>query len=100
LYDSIEEVKTYPLDTSIFFMKLQQGKWPHGMQEMLQLTQWVRLNSERYYQATLSVEHPEFPAGKLHRPNIKLLSNYFEASLESKSVKTTFLVSIPGKGQG
>lgn len=81
-------------------MKLQQGKWPHGMQEMLQLTQWVRLNSERYYQANLSVEHPEFPAGKLHRPNIKLLSNYFEASLESKSVKTTFLVSIPGKGQG
>ena len=98
LYESIEEVRSYPVDTTLYFMKLQKPNWPAGVSEMLQLSQGVRLKGGRYYLASRTVERSEFP-GK-QRINIPVMSNYFEASTDNLSVKNTFVVSIPGLNQG
>jgi len=99
LFDSIEEFRTYPLKTSIFFYKLYQSNWPSGMKEMLLLTHGVELRGNRYYLIGTSIEHPEFTNPKQSIVNFKVTSNYFEASADGNGVKNTYVVSIPGKGK-
>ena len=60
LYSSIEEVKTYPMNTSVFYYKLQQQQWPTGFKELLLLLHGVQLRGNRHYLVATSIDHPEF----------------------------------------
>ena len=42
-HDTIEEVKAYPLNTSLFYIKLAQNGWPSGISEMFLVTHGVEL---------------------------------------------------------
>ena len=100
LYSSIEEVKTYPMNTSVFYYKLQQQQWPSAVKELLLLIHGVQLRGNRHYLVATSIDHPEFSENKTQRLSFKVTSNYFEASADGTGVKNTFIVSIPGKNQG
>ena len=98
-HDTIEEVKAYPLNTSLFYFKLSSSGWPSGVSEMFFVTQGVELQGGRYYLASTSVEHQNYPPQKSSaRISFQVSSNYFEASSDNESVKLTHIMSIPGKG--
>ena len=68
---------------------------------MLLVTHGVELRGNRYYMASTSVEHPEFPPQKtIQRAQFGVSSNYFEATADNLGVKNTFVFSITGKGVG
>lgn len=60
-HDTIEEVRAFPLNTSLFYIKLAQSGWPSGMTEMFLATHGVELKGGRYYLASTSVDHEGYP---------------------------------------
>lgn len=97
LYDSIEEVRAYPLQTSLYYTRLQKSAWPSGAQDMLLIQHGVAVQGNRYYLAGVSCEHIDY-VGSAKRVQLRVLSTYFEGS--DDHVKSTFMISIPGQGKG
>jgi len=98
-YESIEEIRTYPLDTKIFYFKLKQGGtvWSSGAaKDSLILTHGVEMMQNRgYYLTALSVEHEDFPQQKkITRVESKMISNYFEPTADGRGVKNIFIVEV------
>lgn len=84
LYDSIEEVRAYPMNTSLYYFKLQPNSWPSGCQDLLLVTQGVEIRGNRFYLSSTSVEHNDFVSQKVsHRANYRVMSNYFEATTDN-----------------
>jgi hypothetical protein len=92
-YDSLEEVRAYPLDTSIWYCKLHTSCWPQGLIDSLVVTHGVMVKEGQYYLTSTACEHHECPP--LKPPNSRLafkqVSNYFEESHDKQSVKHTYV---------
>lgn len=94
-FSSVEEVKSYPLNTSLLYVKHQQRQWLQSQQDMLILTHGVELKGNRYYLSGTTVEHDEFPPSKsLTRIKVQVSSNYFEATTDGKGVKNTYVTTV------
>ena len=95
-YDTIEEVKSYPMNTSLFYMKFKKA-WSEGQKDMLLLTHGVELRGNRYYLTSNSVQHKKFPdQKKTTRVECKISSQYFEPMADGTGVKSfTIMHSNP-----
>lgn len=57
LYDKIEEWRSYPMETSVYYYRLMDA-WPNGAKDLILLTQIIRDHNERVYLSGGSVIHP------------------------------------------
>ena len=63
MFESIEQLRAYPMSTTIFYGKLAQ-KWHSGAKDCLMLAHGVSIKGDRYYLSSMSVEHADFPPQK------------------------------------
>ena len=67
VYETIEEVKSYPMSTSMFQCKLKQ-KWGTGARDAIILSHGIEMRGNRYYLSSRNVEHHQYPMKKnIHR---------------------------------
>ena len=91
IYDSIEEVKSYPMDTSMFYCSLKQ-QWGTGQRDAIILTHGVAMRGNRYYITSRNCEHHAFPLKKnITRVQDRYSLHYFEPTADGTGVKVTYI---------
>lgn len=90
IFASIEEVKTFPMDTCMTYYKTvaDAKKAP----DMLLLNHRIDLSGDRIYLSSCSCSHESFkPIKGVSRIESKTMSYYFEPTSDLKSVKVVFI---------
>lgn len=100
IYDSIDEVKSYPMATSMFYCKLKQ-KWGTGQRDAVILSHGIEMRGNRYYLTSRNVEHHQIPLKKnIARVQNRFALHYFEPTADGTGVKVTYITLVPSSEDG
>ena len=87
IYASLEQVRAFPLQTSMHYGKLLLKKGQPEKDSLL-VTQGVEVKGNRRYLVSVSVDHDEYPPQqKVKRTKQVIHANYFEPTADGRGVK-------------
>lgn len=90
-FETMEEVRTFPIKTSLNHICLKQ---PRGQpkRDCLMLTHKIELVGDRVYLVSGSVQHSQFlPSPGVQRIDSPFSFNYFEPSYDGTGVKNVYI---------